>query len=339
MAFKETLTYGARKFSRVMAEKSPTIMVVGGTIGLIAAAVIACKTTATKLDGVLAEHHKKVQSLKDIRDGKVVLDEYTTEEFAEKHYKKQLTGAYFQTVCKMAKAYAPALILAALSTASILTGHNILNKRHLAAVAECYAVQNTLTEYRKRVAGQLGEETEKLLYSGGEKALITDKETDPETGEEVTSTHEGIIGSADKLPHYTYIVSPETVLSYAYSNSDANFQRLLQAKIRDANDYLTRHDQVVLGDIMRHFWKDEYLRSRTEIFDHGWWKDNPLCDPLPDIYPIDVTVKMISAPNEPRKYAVTFENVQGNITKAMDVAKAEKKRERKLRKNIQARIK
>lgn len=344
MGFKETLVHHARKFGRTLAKKAPTIMVVGGTAGLVVSAVLACKETATKLEGILDEHREKVQALKDIRDGVVVLDEYTTEEYAEKHYKKHLTNVYLQTICKLAKAYAPALILALLSVTSILTGHNILNKRHLAAVAECYAVQNTLTEYRKRVKDKLGDEAERLLYAGGEKAFITDEETDEQTGEVKTSSHEGIVGDCEKLPHYTYIVNPETVCSYAYSNSDANFQRLLQAKIRDANTYMNTYDQVVLGDIMRHFWKDEYLRQHPEIFSHGWWKDNPLVDePLPEIYPIDVTVKMISKPGERREYAVTFERVQGNITMAMDVVKQQQKddarREKKLRRNIRATIK
>lgn len=345
MGFKEKFVFGARKLGRTLSKKAPTLMVVGGTIGLIAAGVAACKATASKLDATLEEHKQKAESLRQIRDGEIVLDSISTEDYAKNEYKKQLAALYFQTTCKLLKAYAPALILAALSAASILTGHNVLKKRHLAAVAECYAVQNTLTEYRKRVAGRLGDEAERLLYVGGEKQIVTDAETDPETGEvRATQSHEAIVSNCKRLPHYTYIVSADTVHSFVLSTSDANFQRLIQDKVRYANDYFGRHGQCVLGDIMRGVWKNDYLTKHGEIFGHGWWAENPLCDPLPEIYPIDVTIKMISEPGQPRMYAVTFENVQGDIGYAMDIAKkqareAEKQEKRATRKNIQAHIK
>lgn len=348
MGLKESFIYGTKSIGRTLSKNAPTIMVIGGTVAVIAAGVLACKTTATKLNVVLDEHRNKLAELRDIRDGKTPLDSEEAKEIKDdKEYKKYLTSVYFQTICKLAKAYAPALILAALGTTSILTGHKVLSKRCLAAVAECYAAQNTLTEYRKRVAGRIGDEAEKLLYVGGEKQVIEDQEVDPETGEvRATESHEAIVGGFEKLPHYTYIVSSETVHDWALSNSDANFRRLLENKVRDANTYLTRHDQVVLGDIMRHFWKDDYLRKHTEIFNHGWWKDNPLCEPLPEVYPINITITMLSAPGQPRKYAVTFENVQGDISRAMDVVKMKDKADKscgfnplKPRRDIKAQIK
>lgn len=339
MSFKETLIHGVKKLGRSIGAKSPTLLVVGGTIGLVAAGIVACKETASQLNTVLDEHKQKVQALKDIRDGVVVLDEISTEEYAETKYKKHLTSVYLQTICKLAKTYAPALILALLSVVSILTGHKIITKRHLAAVAECYAVQNTLTEYRKRVAGKLGDEAEKLLFLDGENAIITDTEVDKETGEVKESSHEGIVGPNKKMA-YTYICSPATMCSYGMAGSDANFRNMIAIKTQVANEYFERHGHLVLGDIMRHFWNDEYLKDHSEIFSHGYMRDNPLVtEQLPDVAPITTDVKLISGPGEPRKYAVTFHNVQGDIVNALRASKLKERKAKKLSRKINAKIK
>ena len=151
MSFKSKITGLAVKAGKRLQQKCPTLMVVGGVAGLVVAGVLACKETHEQLDNVIAEHKEKVQAIKDIRDGVVVLDEISTEEYAEKKYKKHLLHIYLCTICKLAKVYAPAFLLATASVFSILWGHKIVTKRHLAAVAECYAVRETLNEYRKRV--------------------------------------------------------------------------------------------------------------------------------------------------------------------------------------------
>ena len=337
MSIKESIVHGAKKLGRAISAKSPTILVIGGTVGLIAAGVIACKETRQKLDEVLAEHKQKVEALKDIRDGKIEIDSYTQEEY-KGEYRKHLTHVYLSTICKLFKIYAPALILATLSTASILTGHKIITGRHLAAVAECYAVRETLSEYRKRVAGAIGDEAEKLLYLDGENVLITDEVVDPETGEVVKKSHEGLAGRHTKKMQYSYVASKDTMCSYAMFNSDADFRRFIGMRIREANEYISRHDQVILGDIMRHTWNDKFIREHGEIITDGWWRDNPLVgEQLPTDVPIEADIKLISEPGEERKYIVTF-NCQGNIRDAFDAAKAKNRAKEKMRRKVSATV-
>ena len=183
MGIKQTLCVTATKLWTGAKVASPTILVVGGTIGLVAAGVIACIETKKKLDGVITEHKTTVAELKDIRDGKKMREGITTEEFKDKHYKKELFHTYCRTIGKLTKAYMWALILGFVSGACIFSGHKILSNRHLAAAAEAVVAKRALDEYRKRVAEKVGDEAERLMYLGGEQALITDKEIDPETGE------------------------------------------------------------------------------------------------------------------------------------------------------------
>lgn len=327
MGFKENLVHGVKHLGRKVSEKSPTLLIIGGAVGLLAAGVVAAVETHKKLDGIITEHKEKVQALKDIRDGVVVLDEYTTEDYAQNYYKKHLTHVYLSTVCKLFRAYAPALILAALSLTGILTGHKILSARHLAAVAEAYTANETLNQYRKRVAGAIGEEKEKLLFLDADKQLITDNVMDPETGEIKTSSHEGLVGNEHKMS-YTYIIEPDNCNSWLYGISDASTRGAVARLVQNANRYLESHSYVILGEVMRHSWHDDYLRDNDEVFRAGWWLDNPYVTNPDGIAQVSADVVLVSGPNEPRRYAVTF-NCQGDILSAMSKANKDKKEARK----------
>lgn len=331
MSIIETVTSGARRLGRALYAKSPTLLVVGGTVGLVAAGVIACIETKENFDQVMAEHRENVQKCKDIRDGKVKIKKYTTEEY-QKVYKKQLTYEYWRTVCKFFKVYLPSLLIAAGSIGMILSGHHILNGWFKDAVDQGLMYLGTLTEYRKRVAGVVGEEKEKLIYLDANEELVNDKITDPETGSEMDVITEQLIGNADtKLPH-TYIADETTMCSWAMCHSDADFRRELAIKLRVINDYFERNgdDGVTLHELMNHFWKGEYLKQHPEVRTDGWLRNNPFVTSSDEIRPIEADVRLISAPGEPRRYSVTF-NAQGNIVRAMEMMKDTERAERKAR--------
>lgn len=331
MGFKESLVHGAKKLGRAIYAKSPTLLVVGGTVGLVVAGVVACKETKEKFDQIIEEHKAAVQAAKDIRDGVVEIPSCTTEEYA-KDYKKHLTYIYLQTICKFFKAYAPALLMAIASITMIFSGHHILAGWHKFAVAQGYAYLTGWEEYRKRVAGVVGDEREREIYTDSATVVATDKIKNPETGEEEDKSFETLAGSEHRGP-YTYICSEETMCSYSMYNSDADFRKGLYLKIRTGIEYLSRHDQITLYDLMRHFWNDDYLRKHSETFTDGWWVDNPLCGPLDPVTPIEYEVKLISEPGEPRKYEVTF-HPQGNIVHAMAAKREQERREKRFDKKV-----
>lgn len=343
MSFKTAIISGAKKAGRWLSAKSPTILVITGTVGLVTAGVVACKETHDKLDGIIEEHKQKVQAIKDIRDGKVVLDEYTTEEYAENHYKKHLFSLYLQLGGKLLKAYAPAIGLALISTVAVLSGHKILTGRHLAAVAACYETTNEYNAYREKVKELIGEDKELELATGAKKAIITDTEIDPETGEEKQVSHEGLVGD-DSLTKWSYIADRSTVCDYVWNvNSDAQFRHLLELRVDDAARNLKISKQVVLKDVMKCFWKPEFLVQHPELLTDGWWTENPLSPELDMDRPINYSVKMIEGElgRGDRRYVVTF-FPQGNIQEAGRAAKAaettKKHLEKKALRKVKARL-
>lgn len=136
---------------------SPEIMVVAGTIGVIASAVMACRAT-TKLSAVLEESKNNINEI----HGYVEQNGYS-EKYTEEDYKKDITITYAHTGLKLVKLYAPAVVLGGLSLASIITSHHILNKRNVALAAAYTTVDTSFKDYRKRVVERFGEELDKEL--------------------------------------------------------------------------------------------------------------------------------------------------------------------------------
>lgn len=169
MKFNELSTVATRAFHKAgfqLKKHSPEILVVTGVVGTVVGAVLACKAT-TKLHAVLDETKEKIDmyhqgvedgQVKTMVDGELVVVDYSQEDST-----RDISIAYAQTGLKIAKLYAPAVAVGALSITSILAGHNILRKRNLALAAAYTAVDTGFKEYRGRVIKRFGEQLDKEL--------------------------------------------------------------------------------------------------------------------------------------------------------------------------------
>lgn len=157
---------------------SPEILVVSGIVGAVTSTVMACKAT-TKIDEVITESKEHVDMTK-----KYVEDNGFTEKYTETDYKKDLTIMYTQRGLKLAKLYAPAVILGTVSITAILAGHNILRKRNVALAAAYATVDNGFKEYRGRVIERFGEELDKELKYNIKAKEIDEIKINEKTGKE-----------------------------------------------------------------------------------------------------------------------------------------------------------
>ncbi len=71
--------------------------------------------------------------------------------------KKDLAVTYVQTGLKIAKLYAPSIVLGGLSISAMLVSNNILRKRNVALAAAYATVDKGFKEYRERVVERFGE--------------------------------------------------------------------------------------------------------------------------------------------------------------------------------------
>lgn len=195
----EIMTKATRLFNRAglqIKKHSPEILMVAGIAGTVASTVLACKAT-TKVSAILEETKTTTDIIHDgMENGNINGQEYTQEDG-----KKDLTIVYAQTGIKLAKLYAPAVILGALSITSIVAGHNILKKRNIALAAAYAVVDKGFKNYRKNVIDRFGEELDKeLRYNIKAKEVeveTTDKKGNKTTKKEVIQVSEGLDGVSE----------------------------------------------------------------------------------------------------------------------------------------------
>lgn len=160
MSKAELMNNMSRTFHKIgfkLKKHSPEILVTAGVVGTVASTVMACKAT-TKLSTILEESKDELDAINGY-----VEDNGYSEKYTEEDKKKDLTIVYTKSAVKVAKLYAPAVILGTASITSILAGHNILRKRN-AAIAAAYAVvDKSFKDYRGRVVERFGKELDHEL--------------------------------------------------------------------------------------------------------------------------------------------------------------------------------
>ena len=138
----------AHKVGLKVKKHSPEILVVIGVVGVVTSTVMACKAT-TKASDVIEEHKKEMDDIHFVAETK-------PEKYSEEDFQKDTAIVYTQTAVKLAKLYAPAVAIGAVSIACIIGSHNILTKRNAALAAAYTAVDKTFKEYRNRVVDRFG---------------------------------------------------------------------------------------------------------------------------------------------------------------------------------------
>lgn len=219
---------------------SPEILVVAGVVGVVSSTVMACKAT-TKLDTILDPAKDKIDKIHECAEHPETLPESYTEEDS----KKDLTIVYAQTAVKVAKLYAPAVIIGGLSITAILAGHNITRKRNIALAAAYTAVDKGFKEYRGRVIERFGEALDKEL-----KYNIKSKEV-----EEIVTNEDGTETIVKKTVE---VADPNTYSEYArfFDDGCAGWTKnpeynlvFLKDQQRYANDLLQTRGHLYLNEV------------------------------------------------------------------------------------------
>ena len=175
------MTRTFHKASFQLKKHSPEILIVAGVIGTVTSAVMACKAT-TKLNDILEESKENLDKIHSAMEHPETLPE----EYTEEDGKKDLAIVYTQSAIKVAKLYAPSVVLGALSITAILTSNNILRKRNMAIAAAYTAVNKSFKEYRGRVVERFGKELDHELRYNIKAKEVEETVVDEKTGKEKT---------------------------------------------------------------------------------------------------------------------------------------------------------
>lgn len=219
-------------------KRSPEIMVAVGVVGVVASAVIACRAT-TKVSGILDDTKEQMDKIHECSETK------PENEYSDEDAKKDTAIVYVKTGVKLAKLYAPSVILGALSIASILASNNILRKRNVALAAAYTAVDTSFKEYRSRVVERFGEEIDKELRYSIKDKIIKETVTD-ESGKE--KTVEKIVKVADPNVYSDYARFFDETNPNWEKDSEYNLM-FLRSQQAYANDKLVAQGYLYLNDV------------------------------------------------------------------------------------------
>lgn len=291
----------ASKTVMKLKKHSPEILVVAGIAGTVVSAVLACKAT-TKAAEILDETKGTLDTIHEgMETGAINGQEYTTEDG-----KKDTVVVYAQTGMKLAKLYAPAIILGTLSITSILASNNILRKRNVALGAAYAAIDKRFKEYRGRVIERFGEQVDTELKYGIKAKKFEEIEVDPETGKEKKVKKTVMV--ADPNLQSDYAVYFDSKSRNYETNPDYN-RMFLKAQQAFANDKLQTRGHLFLNEVL-----DDLDLPRTPAGQIvGWTKDGP--DGYVNFRIVEVERETEDGRHEPA-LLLDF-NVEGNIWEKM----------------------
>ena len=291
----------ASKTVMKLKKHSPEILVVAGIAGTVVSAVLACKAT-TKVAEILDETKGTLDTIHEgMETGAINGQEYATEDG-----KKDTVVVYAQTGMKLAKLYAPAIILGTLSITSILASNNILRKRNVALGAAYAAIDKSFKEYRGRVIERFGEQVDTELKYGIKAKKFEEIEVDPETGKEKKVKKTVMV--ADPNLQSDYAVYFDSKSRNYETNPDYN-RMFLKAQQAFANDKLQTRGHLFLNEVL-----DDLDLPRTPAGQIvGWTKDGP--DGYVNFRIVEVERETEDGRHEPA-LLLDF-NVEGNIWEKM----------------------
>jgi len=145
---------------------SPQVLLGVGIVGMVGSTVLACRATL-KVDTVLDEAKSKLDLAKGLEHP----------DYSEKDRSRDISLIYFQSGVKVARLYAPAIIVGVASIYALRTSHGILTKRNLALTAAYSALESGFDQYRARVVEKYGEDEDRNLRYGSQEVEIIDPET------------------------------------------------------------------------------------------------------------------------------------------------------------------
>lgn len=218
---------------------SPEILIVTGVVGTVASAVMACKATL-KVNDILDETKSNIEKIHEASD-RDDISGYTADDA-----KKDLTIVYVQTGVKVAKLYAPSVILGALSITSILASNNILRKRNVALAATVATLDQSFKDYRKRVIERFGEEVDRQLKYNIKQEKIEEKVVDPETGKEKKVKKTIEVSDGQFVSPYARFFDESS--RYFEKNPEMNLM-FLRAEQNFANDRLKARGYLFLNEV------------------------------------------------------------------------------------------
>lgn len=259
-----TISRGIHRVGFTFKKHSPEILLATGLVSGVACVISACKATR-KLDSVL-ENKRKFEE-----EFTAYIEDYGySEEYTEEDAKKDLALVNVKTGWELVKLYAPAVGFGAISIASILGSHNIINKRYLSAAAAYTATLGDFNDYRERLIERFCD-TGKDLDRELRYNIKAEEVEEPVVHEDGTET---VVKKTVKKVDLTELSDFSIVFTDGCKGFDPNFpeynRQFLNHLQAHWNKVLQEDGYVFLNDIRR-----DFGLNRTQLGQVVGWVYDP----------------------------------------------------------------
>lgn len=273
MQLQNVICNAANLSAKVLRDNKEKILLGTGLAAGLGTVILASKGTLAAKD-ILAEHK---QNVKDINEAAAASEEYKE----SKDYKSDVLGNCVATGSKLAKAYAPSVVMGATSVCCILAQHKMMSNKvvkleeTVASLSAAYiAVDTAFKKYRKRVVDKYGVEVDRELRFGEHTETIDITEVD-EKGK--TKKHKEKVKVVDDLDISDYAkFFDATSAEFIYQDPqhykpdwDANI-RFLNIRQTYCNTKLEKQGYLFLNDVY-----DELGIPRTKAGQVVGWIFDP----------------------------------------------------------------
>lgn len=236
--FTTTMSATFSKVKFQINKHSPEILMVSGIVGLVGAAVWACKATLNSKEIIDSYNWDKNDIEATIRkDG-------TTEVYTEEEKKSDMTKLKVKTAISIAKEYAPSVSITIVSITAIIVSHNIMRKRALALAAAYATVDSAFKRYRDQVIERYGEEVDKEIRYGVSHKTTQQEITDDKGKKKVKDVETTEVSVTPD--EYTRIF--ENGNKYHDANNDY-IRHFLDSEESRINNLLRANHHVFLNDV------------------------------------------------------------------------------------------
>ena len=281
---------------------SPEILMGVGVVGVVTSTIMACKATM-KLNDILEESKETRDKIKEVENNPKYEDKYSPEDA-----KKDLAINYVQTGMKVAKLYAPAVLLGGASLGCLLASNDILRKRNAALSAAYMTVDKSFKEYRNRVTERFGEEVEKEIRYGIKAEQIETTVVDEDGNETIVTD---TVKTMDPTLYSDYARFFDAA-SPCWQNDPEYNLMFLKAQQQYANDLLRAKGRLFLNDVY-----DMLGIEKTKAGQVVGWvydRENPNGDNFVDFGIYDMSKERVRAFVNGYETNILLDfNVDGNI--------------------------
>ena len=257
---------------------------------------------------MLAKAHKKSEAELDeavleYRDGQDQIADFEEDSGVELNAGQKfeiMALSYRMYATTLLRLYGPGVLMGVSAVGFVLASHGVLKGRQRALMATAAILQQSFTEYRKRVQEEVGSETEERLYYGAEERSVTRLVTDED-------------GKARKRKgKENHIPEKPDPMMYSRLFDETNREWKQDPKLRvywlemtqqHMNDYLRMRGHVLLNDVY-----DALGFSRTSYGALVGWSNQAYGDEFIDF---GLTADINQRPEDGR-YLLDF-NVHGEI--------------------------